>query len=263
MYARAANENILTQQIAILMENIVAKSPTDTKNLADEAFMREVDDAVRDSDLRTFWDKWGKWIALALVLGFGSLAGWAYYQNQTAAAVGKQGEAFIKAVDTLEAGNNDEALAQLKPLEDANQAGYRAISKIIRGNVAVEKGDMKTAVAAYEEVITDDSLPQQFRDFALIKKTMAQYDNMKPQEVIDRLKPLAIAGNPWFGSAGEMTAIAYMNLGKEELAGPIFAQIAGQEDLPDSLRNRARQMAGVLGVDAIQLDESEDGAKAE
>lgn len=239
----------------------MAKSPTDKKDLTDEAFLREVDDAVRDSDLKQFWNKWGKWIALALVLFFGSLAAYGYYYNQQSAAVGKQGESFINAVDALESGDNDGALTQFKAFEDADQDGYRALSKIIQGNIAIEKDDKKTAIAKYSEVVDDDSLAQIFRDFALIKKTMAQYDDLKPQQVVDQLKPLAVPGNAWFGSAGEMTAVAYMNMDKEELAGPIFAQIAAQEDVPESLRNRARQMAGVLGVDAIQLDESEDAAK--
>lgn len=239
----------------------MAKSPTDQTDLADEAFLREVDDAVRDGDLKQFWQKWGRWLALAIILIFGSLAAWFYYDSQTDSATGKQGEILIKAIDTLDAGNNDEALEQLKPLENADQAGYRALSKILKGNIAIEKGDPKAAVTAYDEVLNDDSLPMAFRDFALIRKTTAQFDDMKPQEVVDRLKPLAKPGNPWFGSAGEMTAIAYIRMDKENLAGPIFAQIAAQEDLPQSLRNRAQQMAGVLGVDAIQLGESDDSAE--
>jgi hypothetical protein len=80
--------------------------------------------------------------------------------------------------------------------------------------------------------------------------------------VIDRLKPLARPGTPWFGSAGEMTAIAYMKMGKEDLAGPIFAQIAKQEDLPQTLRSRAQQMAGALGVDTVQLEAKTGGASS-
>lgn len=239
----------------------MAKSPTDTKDLADEAFLREVDDAVRDSDFKQFWKKWGRWIALALVLGFGSLAAWAYFENQKSQNVGDQGEAYIKLVDTLDSGNNDEALKQVQPFKNADQAGYRALSKILEGNIAIEKGDTKKAIASYDDVIKDEGLADAFRDFALIRKTMAQFDDLKPQQVIDQLKPLAVPGNPWFGSAGEMTAISYMRLDKEDLAGPIFAQIAEQEDLPESLRSRARQMAGVLGIDAIQNSESEDDAE--
>jgi hypothetical protein len=51
-------------------------------------------------------------------------------------------------------------------------------------------------------------------------------------------------------------------MGKEDLAGPIFAQIAKQEDLPETLRSRAQQMAGALGVDTVQLEAKPGNASA-
>jgi len=35
------------------------------------------------------------------------------------------------------------------------------------------------------------------------------------------------------------------------MVGPLFGAIAKDKDQPDSLRARARQMAGVLGFDAV------------
>jgi len=51
-----------------------------------------------------------------------------------------------------------------------------------------------------------------------------------------------------------------MKFGKEKLAGPIFAQMAKQEGLPQSMRSRAQQMAGALGVDTVQVDEKRTAA---
>src|SRR3546814_15311975 len=80
------------------------------------------------------------------------------------------------------------------------------------------------------------------------------FDTLKPQEVVDRLKPLATEGNPWFGSAGEMVAIAYMKMRKPALSGPLFAAMSKDRSVPDTIRTRAVQMAGLLGVDAVKTD---------
>jgi hypothetical protein len=69
--------------------------------------------------------------------------------------------------------------------------------------------------------------------------------------VIDRLKPFAVAGNPWFGSAGEMSAMAYLKLGRKQEAARIFAAMAKDQKVPESIRTRSVQMAGSLGVDAL------------
>jgi hypothetical protein len=134
------------------------------------------------------------------------------------------------------------------------------MAQMVEANLLGEDGKTKEAIAIYAKVAKDGSLPQTFRDLALIRQTSAEFDTLPPQTVIDRLKPLATAGNPWFGSAGELTAISYMKLGKDNLAGPIFAQIAKQDGLPQTMRSRAQQMAGALGVDTVQVDEKRNAA---
>ena len=66
-----------------------------------------------------------------------------------------------------------------------------------------------------------------------------------------RLSHLAVPGNPWFGSAGEMVAIAHMRMNKPDLAGPLFQKLAEDKQVPETIRSRARQLAGVMGIDAV------------
>ncbi len=238
----------------------MALTPTDKRAGSDEAFLREVDDAVRASDLTSFWTRYGRWLLLALVAGLLAFGGWIVYQNQQQAAADKQSEEFVDAMDKLRAGQEKEARAKLATLAKADQPGYRAMAQMVEANLLGEDGKTKEAIAIYTKVAGDSSLPQTFRDLALLRQTSAEFDTLAPQTVIDRLKPLATAGNPWFGSAGELTAIAYMKQGKENLAGPIFAQIAKQEGVPQTLRSRAQQMAGALGIDTVQVDEKRNAA---
>jgi hypothetical protein len=45
-------------------------------------------------------------------------------------------------------------------------------------------------------------------------------------------------------------------MNKPDLAGPLFAQIARNNDVPGTIRQRAVQMTGMLGIDAV--DQVED-----
>jgi hypothetical protein len=238
----------------------LALTPTDKRAGSDEAFLREVDDAVRASDLTSFWKNYGRWLLMAVVAGILAFGGWILYQQQQQAAADKQSEEFVDAMDKLRAGQEKEARAKLATLATADQPGYRAMAQLVEANLLGEDGKTKEAIAIYAKVAGDSSLPQTFRDLALIRQTSAEFDTLPPQKAIDRLKPLATAGNPWFGSAGELTAISYMKLGKDNLAGPIFAQIAKQDGLPQSQRSRAQQMAGALGIDTVQVDAKRNAA---
>ena len=127
--------------------------------------------------------------------------------------------------------------------------------------LAARDADTKTAVALYGEVAADTSLPDPFRDLALLRQIMLQFDTLPPAQVIPRLKPLAQEGGPWFGTAGELLAIAYLRDGKPELAGPLFAALAKQDSVPAAIRGRAAQMASSLGLDPLPV-ETADGAGA-
>ena len=108
------------------------------------------------------------------------------------------------------------------------------------------------AAALFRQVADDKSIAQPYRDLATVRMVAVQFDKLPPQQVVDRLKPLAVPGGPWFGSAGEMVASAYLKLNRPQEAGKLFAAIAKDKKVPDSLRSRAVQMAGSLGFDAVQ-----------
>ena len=69
-------------------------------------------------------------------------------------------------------------------------------------------------------------MPEPYRDLALVRATALEFDTLKPEEVIARLEPLSKPGKPWFASAGELTAMAYLKQGRSEQAGKLFAAIA-------------------------------------
>ncbi|MGR6327466.1 tetratricopeptide repeat protein [Sphingomonas sp. XXL09] len=215
-----------------------------------EAFLREVDDEVRRDQLLSFWERYGRWLIGAIVLALALFGGVLYWQHRRSMAAGVEGEKLQTAFDSLAADQPAKAGPALSELAGSSHDGYRALAKFTQGDILLQKNDLKSAAAKFAEVANDNGVAQPFRDLALVRQTSAEFDTLKPQVVIERLRPLAVAGNPWFGSAGEMVAIAYINSGRRDLAATLFSQIAKGQDVPESLRQRAVQMASVLGNDA-------------
>lgn len=216
-----------------------------------EVFMREVDEAVRKDEMASLFQRYGLIAVSVLVLGLAALGGYLWWENSQKAAIGKRGEEFTMALDKIEAGNLDAGDKALQPLADKGGSGSSAAARLLRGGIALEKGRRDEAVKLFGQVAADDAAPQAFRDLATIRQTAAAFDTMPVDQVVTKLKPLAVPGNPWFGNAGELLGIAYLKQGKPELAGPLFAAISRDKDAPETLRRRTRQLAGLLGVDAI------------
>lgn len=213
--------------------------------------MREVDEEVRKAQAVEFWQRWGKWIAGLVILGLAAFGGWLYWSNAQTATAEQEGEALARLLEDLNAGTPDDIDGRLEPLASSDRTLIRAEAQLTQAALALQNQDLAGAIALYAGIVADTNLPQQFRDLALIRQTAVEFEDMEPQAVIDRLAGLAVPGNPWFGSAGELIAAAMLAAGNKERAGALFAQIANDDTVPETLRTRSVQMAGVLDVDAV------------
>lgn len=222
---------------------------------SNEAFLREVDEALRQDEAVALWRRWGIAIVAAVVLGLIAFAGWLWWQQHRVTVSEDQGVKFTTAMEALGANQPNKATPVLAELAKDGSQGYSALARFTEADIALQKNDLAAAAKKLAEVANNSGAAQPLRDLALVRQTLAEYDTLKPQVVIDRLRPFAVKGNPWFGSAGEMVAIAHLRLGQRDLAGRMFGEMARDEAVPDSIRQRAVQMAGVLGVDAVDQPE--------
>lgn len=228
------------------------KNSEEKKAAEDEVLLREIDDAVREDQYLEFARKYGRPLLGVVIVGLLAFGGYLFWDSRQEAALEAHSERLIAALDQAEAGNLDSADASAEALAADSEGGTRAAALLMRAGIAMDEGRTADAVALYAQVASSDDTPPVLRDLASIREMAASFDTRDPAEVIARLEPLAVPGNPWFGSAGELVAMAYAEQGKNDRAGTLFGEIARSEDVPDSLRSRARQMAGLMGVDAIE-----------
>jgi len=239
----------------------VALTPTSDQPDADKAavrraaeqdvLLREVDEAVRQDEAAAFFQRYGRSIAAAVIVGLAAFGGWLWWTDHREAQREKISEQYVQALDQVDAGNTAKATAALDPIAQKGTPAAKAGATMLEAGLMIAKGDTAHATTMLFKLADDKDAPQEFRNLAAIRGVAASFDTMKPEDVIARLKPLAKPGNPWFGSAGELVAAAYLKQGKKDLAGPLFAAIAKDKDAPQSLQLRARQMAGQLGYDAV------------
>jgi len=240
------------------------------KEREQEVLLREVDEAVRQDQLGSAVKRFGWPIAGALVLALAGFGGWLLWSDHREGQVEERSEKLIAAFDRLDAGQFQQATGDLDALSEDGSTATAISAKLARAGIALRDNRKAEAVKLYESIASDADAPKPYRDLASIRAVAIQFDELDPQKVIDRLKPLATPGNPWFGSAGELVAMAYLKQDKKDLAGPLFAAIAKDEDVPQTLRSRTRQLAGLLGYDAVvdvdetlaELRDAEGGAAA-
>lgn len=215
-----------------------------------EAFLREVDENLRRDQAQLFAKRYGTWIVGAMLLFLAAVGGWLYWQDRQAKAASADSEALSSAMNDIASKQNANVGPKLDTLAKSSSEGIATESKLTRAAVALDNNDRATAIVLYRSIAGDHGLSQPFRDLATLRLAALEFDSLKPEEAIARLEPLAKPGNPWFGSAGELTAMAMLKQGRKAEAGRLFGSIAADHQVPESIRSRAVQIAGTLGVDA-------------
>jgi len=214
--------------------------------------MREIDEAVRKDDAAEFAKKYGIPIVSVTGLFLAGLAGYLFWNSQVESALEEESEQIISIVDYAQAQDFASVKDRAAPLVQSETAGIRSSARFLQAAASLETGDIAGAVALYGEIADDAQAPQALRDFARLREVASNFDEREPDDIIAKLKDLAVPGNAFFGSAAELTAIAHLEAGNKAEAGKLFAAIAADDTLPGSLRDRAQQMTGQLGVDAVQ-----------
>lgn len=214
-----------------------------------DGFLREVDEALREEQMVEAVKRWAKPVGAAIVLALLAMAGYMVWDNARKKAAGEVTEKIVLALDKVDGGQLDAAAKELTALSNQGSDGNRAVVAMALAAVLLEQGKTEEAANKFSAIASDTSMPKPYRDLATIRQISIKYDTMKPEDVITRLKPIAVPGNAFFGSAGELMGMAYLDSGKPDLAGPLFAQIGNDKNVPDSLRKRARQIASGLGYD--------------
>ena len=226
---------------------IILALPPDSSS---DAFLREVDENLRRDQAQAFAKRYGTIIAGAVLLFLAAVGGYLYWQDRQSKIAAADSETLSATLNDVSASRTAAVGPTLDSLTNSPSEGIATEARLAQASVALASGNRASAIAIYRSVADDKGLAQPFRDLASLRLVTLEFDGIKPEDAIARLEPLAKPGNPWFGSAGELTAMAMLKQGRKGEAGRLFAAIAADPQVPASIRSRAVQIAGTLGVDA-------------
>ena len=233
------------------IDNARAERLAARRQAEESVMVREVDEAVRQEEFGELARRYAVPVGLGVLAILLALGGWLFWQERQGSEQEARSEQLVSALDELEGGSPDQAAKELAAIAEDGDGIAALSARLGQAGLALRGEKRPEAIAIFREISADESAPKPYRDVATIRLAAAEFEDVPPQTIIDRLKPLAVPGNPWFGSAGEMVAMAYLKQDRTDLAGPLLVQIARDEAVPPTLRSRTRQLAGLLGFDAV------------
>jgi len=207
-----------------------------------DSFIDEVTEEVRRDRLFGLMRRYG-WIAVTLIVVL--VGGAAYLEWQKARETARAqafGDAVMAALREPDATARREALDSL-----GSDSAQRAVAALLAAGEVADAAERTSAAAALDAVAADDSLPQVYRDLAVLKSVMVQGEAIAPADRIARLEPLTIPGAPFRLLALEQTALARVAAGETGQAIAQAQDILGQDGVTPDLRSRLQQLIVALG----------------
>lgn len=219
--------------------------------MSDDSFVREVNDELRQDQIKGLWNRFGYIIialAVLIVLGTAGYRGWEYWRDRQAAS---SGDAFLAAVELSQSGKQDDAIAALDEIAKSGSGQYPALAKLRIAGEILARGDKPAAIAAFDAVANDASLDEAFRSVARIRAGMIAVDVESYDQVKARLEPLAASGQTYRSLAREALGLAAWKAKANEEAARWFREITEDAGAAGNVRERARLMLDLLAGKGI------------
>jgi hypothetical protein len=214
--------------------------------MSDDSFIREVNEELRQDQARALWDRYGAiliGIAVAIVLATASYVAWDYWNRSRA---NKSGDDFSQALALANQGKADEALAAMQALEKDGYGAYPLLARMRAATVLIERGDFSGAVAAFDAVANDGSIPASIRDIARLRAGLVLVDHGTYADVSRRVELLATDTNPMRHLAREALGLSAWKEGRMTDAQKLFEQISSDGQAPRNARERAALMTELI-----------------
>jgi hypothetical protein len=209
--------------------------------VSDSAAFQEIDDAVRQDDLKLWWKRWGTWVVAAAVLvvvAVAALVGWRQYDTSRRAAASS---AYSQALAQIE---SDKAAARTELNKQAESAPepYRSLAALAAAQL-LDKPEEQ--VAALQAVAA--RLPPELADLALVIAGYRSVDNGKLDSLQGQLAPLAQADRPFHASVIELQALAAAKKGDLKQARELWNSLLKDTAAPQGVQQRAQAMLTLHG----------------
>ena len=213
----------------------------------EDAFIREVDEDLKNESLKKLWDKYGFLITVLVVavltvaVSYESLKAWYIRRAENWA------DAYSVALSLQSQGRYDESMETLDSIINNKFGAFVDLAKMQQVNVLLDSKKESEALAKLSDLVADGNFNSQLKDLAIIKLASYKQDTVSVSELEDLLKPiLKDSKNAWYASAQEMLALAFLREGNKEKAIEVYNEILDNHDVADELKQRLKSVLSVL-----------------
>ena len=209
--------------------------------MSDRAAFQEIDDAVRQDDLKAWWKRWGSYVvagAVVLVVAMAGLVGWRQYDASRRATASTAYSIALSKIGQ----DNAAARSELDKMAENAPEPYRWLAALASAQLRNTPEEQVAALLAVAP-----QLPTELSDLAIVIAGYRSIGTPKADEVAAKVQALAAPERPFHVSAVEIDALAAARKGDLAAARKMWNEIAKDAGAPQGAQQRAQALLGLYG----------------
>ena len=209
--------------------------------MSDQAAFQEIDEALRQDDLKAWWKRWGTYVvaaAVVVVVAAAGLVGWRQYDASRRAQASTAYSVALSKVGH----DNAAARAELDKLAETAPEPYRFLARLTSAQLRATPEEQVAALLALAP-----KLPSELADLAIVIAGYRSIGTPKADEVAGQVQGLTGPERPFHISAVEIEALAAVRKGDLAAARKMWSEIAKDPGAPQGAQQRAQALLSLYG----------------
>ena len=196
----------------------------------------EVDEDIRKERYQNLWSKYGKYVIGFLFLIVISFSFSQYYQSKKISDSKKILDIYFLAMENVEKNQLDLAMQNLEIIYAKKNKILAAISGLKLSETYLKNNQKEKALLILKNVYNNDSIDSIYRELALYKYIIINFENTDVQSIEDMVKSIKV--KILVSYFQEMIGIKYLTLNNIKEANSIFTNLSLDINTPLDLRIR-------------------------
>lgn len=209
-----------------------------------DAFIQEVDEDVKNDNLKVLWNRYGLFVIAFVVLAVSAAVSFDRIQAWKTAQSQKNTEAYMSASQLQE--QPEETIAALQNITKNTQGIFADFARLQIANVLFNENKNEEALATLQSLMDDKQVNSEVKHVALIKYATYKIEEMSQDEFKALLQPILDAENSWTPLANDLVAMSAIQHGDLETAKAIYSEILKINDLPENFRTKIQDILSSL-----------------
>ena len=202
----------------------------------------EVDEDIRKERYQSLWSKYGKYVISLIVLIIVIFSLSQYFNQKNITDNKKLLDIYYSAAEKIEINQYELANKSLVKVYNEKNKTLSALSGFKLAEILIQDNQKEKALLFLEEMYNNKSLEQIYRELALYKYIIINFENIQIKEIEDIANSITtnkIILEPYFQ---EIFGIKLLTLGNIEKANSIFTELSKDKDTPFDLKARLEKL---------------------